>query len=107
MNLRPLNNTIMFKFLDSTSGSKGTFTDMHVSGIIILPSNDKQKVHRWAEAVFVGPKVDGIVPGDFILIESLMWMEGSEVGGQKLWKTDDSKVLAVTNDRATCQSQAL
>jgi len=106
--IRPLNNNIMFQFLEQTGGKKGVFQeDARASGIIIVASNDKQKVHRWAEVLAVGPKVDGVVPGDFILIEALMWMEGTEVDGVRMWKTDDSKVLAVTNDRASCQAQAL
>lgn len=104
--IRPLKNNIMFKFLDETAGSKGAFTESTLSGIIIPRTNSTQKVARWAEVIAAGPDTE-VVPGDFILIESLMWMEAVKVDDQKMWKTDDSKVLAVTNDRASCQSQAL
>ena len=97
----------MFKFIDDTGGSKGRFHDTHRSGILLVPSADKQKFSRWGEVVAVGPKVDGLSPGDFILIEALMWMEGVTFNDEKIWKTDDSKVLAVTNDRASCVSQAV
>ncbi len=108
MQLRALGNNVMFKFLDETVGTKGAFVETHQKlGIIIPVTNNTQRVHRWGEVVAVGPKVDGLVPGDFILIEALMWMEGVKVGDEKVWKTDDSKVLAVTNDRTACQSQAL
>lgn len=109
MKLRPLRNNVMFKFLDDTAGEKGVFTDTHRSGIIIPRSTKNQKVHRWAEVVALGPDAEagGLCVGDFILIEALMWMEGVKFEGSKVWKTDDSKVLAVTNDRAACQSQAL
>ena len=108
MHLRPLGNNIMFKFLEETGGQKGRFHDVHKSGIIVVPSVGSQKVARWGEVVAVGPKVEGISPGDFILIEALMWMEGVKFGeeGEKVWKTDDSKVLVVTNDRDFCQTQA-
>lgn len=104
----PLNNNVMFRFLDSTGGAKGYFTDQaRASGILLVRSANAQKVHRWGEVLAIGPKVDGLAPGDFVLVESLMWMEGTEVDGVKMWKTDDSKILAVTNDRAACQSQAV
>lgn len=106
--VRPLGNNVMFQFLDSTGGGKGYFTDQaRESGIILVRSANAQKVHRWGEVLAVGPKVDGLVPGDFVLVESLMWMEGNVVDGVKMWKTDDSKILAVTNDRSACQSQAV
>lgn len=107
MNIRPLGNNVMFQFLEDTSGAKGSFTEKRVSGIIIPNTVSTQKVARWGKVVAVGEKVDGIVPGDYILIEALMWMEGVKVAGEKVWKTDDSKVLVVTNDLSACQSQAL
>lgn len=106
MNLRPLGNNVMFTFLEDTVGVKGAFIDRH-SMFILPPSTNRQKVHRWAQVVAVGPKVDGLAPGDYILIEALMWMEGVKFEGRKVWKTDDSKVLAVTNDLGACQPQAL
>lgn len=103
--LKPLSNNIMFSFLDITGGEKGRFTDTHRSGIILVPSVSSQKVHRWGKVQAVGPKVDGVVLGDYILIEALMWMEGTEVDNIKMWKTDDSKVLAVTSDIDECYRQ--
>ncbi|MBT9138551.1 MAG: hypothetical protein DDT31_01117 [Syntrophomonadaceae bacterium] len=104
--IHPLRNNIIFKFLDSTSGSKGAFTEAPVSRIIIPRTNNTQKVSRWAQVVAAGPNSE-VVPGDFILIEALMWMEGVKLDNDKVWKTDDSKVLAVTKDRASCQPQWL
>ena len=109
MNLRPLRNNVMFKFLDETLGIKGAFTETTNSGIIIPRTNSTQKVSRWGEVVALGPDAEagGLNVGDYILIEALMWMEGVKFGDGKVWKTDDTKVLAVTNDREACQSQAL
>jgi co-chaperonin GroES (HSP10) len=103
--IKPLGNNVMFRFLDFTGGAKGRFTDTLGSGIITLPTAASQKVHRWGEVLAVGPKVDGVVPGDFILIEALMWMEGTKVDDVRMWKTDDSKILCVTNDIAECYRQ--
>ena len=36
-----------------------------------------------------------------MLIEALQWTFGSEFEGQKIWRTVDTKILAVTNDLAS------
>lgn len=107
MNIKPLGNNIMFQFLETTVGKRGEFLERH-SFLVIPKTNSSQKVARWGKVLAVGPKVDGVVPGDYILIEALMWMEGVKLNeAEKVWKTDDSKVLCVTNDLDACQSQAL
>jgi co-chaperonin GroES (HSP10) len=99
MQLHPLKNNIMFRFLDDTGGAKGKFTDRKTPSGIIIPQHDnQQKQPRWGEVLAVGPEVDGINIGDFIYIETLMWSYGTEVDGVKMWKTDDTKVIFVTND---------
>lgn len=105
--IRPLRNNVIFRFLEDTFGKKGAFIEKATAmGIIIPPTNTTQKVARWGEVVAAGPDAD-VKPGDYILIEALMWMEGVKVDDGKVWKTDDSKILAVTNDIEACQSQAL
>lgn len=110
MIIRPLKNNVIFKFLDETSGKKGAFRDRQLSSGIFIPgaATSRQKVHRWGQVVAAGPEADGLQPGDYILIEAMMWMEGVKVDGdEKVWKTDSSKVLAVTNDIEACQPQGL
>jgi co-chaperonin GroES (HSP10) len=103
--IKPLKNNVMFAFLDSTGGSKGRFTPRSTaSGIILVPSLADQKKARWGEVLAAGPDADVSV-GDFILVEALMWMEGTEVDGVKMWKTDDTKILVVTDDIDSCDSQ--
>lgn len=99
--IHPLRNTVMFKFLDQTAGSKGKFTDATASGIILTTGATNQKAHRWGQVMAVGPKVHGVEVGDYALVQSLMWTEGVVVDGEKLWKTDDQQILAVTNDMNT------
>jgi len=96
----PLRNNVMFKFLDETHGSKGKFQDRATkSGIIIPVADSTQKAARWGEVVCVGPDAaHQLSPGDFILIEGLQWTVHTVIDGEKLWKTDDSKILLVTND---------
>jgi hypothetical protein len=56
--------------------------------------------------VAVGPLAE-VKEGDLILIEAMMWMEGNKWEGGMVWKTDDTKILAITDDINECQSQAL
>jgi co-chaperonin GroES (HSP10) len=102
MKLRPLKTTVLFSFLDETAGSKGQFTE-RTKGTIIIPAlrSAQDKTPRWARVTAVGPDVDGVVEGDFILIEPLQWTRHEVFEGEKVWKTDDSKILAVTNDEAS------
>ena len=101
MNIKPLNNNILFQFLDATGGAKGKFTDRVSKGGIVIPTLDsEQKRPRWGKIIALGPKAEeaGLKVGEYILIEALMWSFGTEVDDVKLWKTDDSKVLMVTDD---------
>lgn len=98
MKIFPLRNNIMFQFLDETSGSKGKFTDRKLASGIILPTLDSsQKLPRWGVVIEKGPQAQ-VEVGEYILIESLMWTFGTEVDGVKMWKTDDTKVIMVTDD---------
>lgn len=101
MTLRALNNTILFQFVTETSGSQGRFSDRTSSGIFIARTSDStQKIARWGKVTHIGPDVVGINVGEFVYIEPLMWSFGTEVDGVKLWKTDDTKVIAVTSDES-------
>ena len=104
--IRALNNNVIFKFLDIRTSEKGSFIETTLSGIIIPRTNSTQRVHRWGVVVSAGPKAT-VTEGDYILIEALMWMEGVRINEEMVWKTDDSKILAVTDDVSACQSQAL
>ena len=99
MKLNVLKNYIMFQFLDETGGAKGKFTDRKYgeTGIIIPVLDSSQKLPRWGKVVAAGPEAQ-VVEGEYILIEALMWSYGIDFDGEKLWKTDDSKVMMVTDD---------
>lgn len=105
--LKPLSNNVMFVFLEDTGGQKGRFHEVLLSsGIYVPPTDNAQKVARWGKVVAAGPKAE-VKAGDYVLVEALMWMEGSKWGEGKIWKTDDSKILAITDDLESCQPQAL
>jgi len=97
-NLRPVGSTVLFKFLDETSGSKGAFSERTRSGLIVPQLRATQKGERWGEVVGAGPDAQDVQPGDYILIEPLMWTPGSVYEGEKIWKTNPDKIMAVTND---------
>lgn len=96
--VHPLDANIMFRFLDDSGGGKGKFNDRTLaSGIIIAQTDMQQKQPRWGEVLAVGPEAT-LKVGEYILVEGLMWTFGTEVDGQKMWKTDEDKIIFVTDD---------
>jgi len=96
--VHPLNDNIMFRFLDETGGGKGKFADRATpSGIIIAQTDMQQKLPRWGEVLAVGPD-STIKVGEYILVNALMWTYGTEIDGQKMWKTDDGQIIFATDD---------
>lgn len=103
MSLRPLKNTILFVFVDDSAS--GLFISKTKSGIFLsqAPKDfDSQRVPRWGKVLSVGPQVKDIKSGDFILIEGLQWTEGFKYDDVRIWKTDEEKVMAVTDDINNC-----
>lgn len=98
MTLRPLNNSILFKFLDQTSGKEGRFSERTRSGLVIPTLQQTQKGERWGQVVVVGPNVEDVSAGDYILIEPLMWSMNGVFDGEKIWKTNADKIMAVSNE---------
>lgn len=96
--LKPLGNTVLFTFLDETGGSRGEFSERTRSGLIVPKLQATQKGERWGEVVAVGPEADGVSVGEYILIEPLMWTRNEVFEGEKIWKTNLDKVMAVTSD---------
>lgn len=97
--LTPIRNSIIFAFRESTTNGK--FLDKSDSGIILGTSttNDMVNRARWATVVAVGPDVQdpNICAGATVLIEPLQWTTGFVHDGVQIWKTDESKILALRN----------
>lgn len=95
MKITPLNNVIIFRFLD-TVNSKGEFEKAATeSGIILKGSvDDSASSPRWAVVTDVGPD-SKVKPGDQILIPNLRWTNGFQLDGVFHWKTDDTQIAAV------------
>ena len=100
MTLRPLSNSILFEFLDRTGGAAGAFSERTRSGLIIPKTQSTQRKERWGRVLYLGPDVEGVQIGEFILIEPLMWTTHETFEGQKIWKTNSEKVLMVTGDES-------
>jgi co-chaperonin GroES (HSP10) len=103
MSLKPLKNYILFAFIDDLSN--GLFISKTRSGILLSQSPkdfDLQKIPRWGKTLAIGKDVKDVSVGDFILVEGLQWTQGFEYDGIKIWKTDEKKVMAVTDDINMC-----
>lgn len=96
--LRPLGNTVLFKFLDETGGARGEFSERSRSGLIIPKLETTQKGERWGQVLAVGPDATDVNVDEFILIEPLMWTRGEVFEGQKVWKTNPDKIMLITTD---------
>lgn len=102
--INPLRDTIIFQFIDETNGIQRGFTDITKSGIIIQQAASQQKVARWGQVKAVGPE-SAVEVGQFVLVEALQWTLRTEVDNEPLWKTDDSRVLAVVDNIDDCARQ--
>lgn len=96
----PLRKNIIFKFIEDTTSTR--FINSTASGLIVSSQDGQQtNLPRWAEVHAVGPDVTEIKQGDFALIEAGMWTTGFYVDGKRFWKTDEDKVLGVSNSPST------
>lgn len=89
-------NRILFKFLQETAS--GAFTNTTDWGFQIRNPVEDVKTPRWAKVFVVGKDVKHVRPGQYILIENLMWSLAFVHSGEKLWATDESKVILVSDD---------
>jgi co-chaperonin GroES (HSP10) len=104
--LQPLNNSILFKFLDETKTSDGKFVERSRSSIIIGSVRGNQTSEpRWGEVIAIGPKVLDTAVGEFILIEAGKWTIGVDFQDEgKVWKTDEGCVMLSTTDLSATYS---
>jgi co-chaperonin GroES (HSP10) len=102
--LRPLKSTILFQFMDEVGGAKGRFHERSKSGLIIPVMGKAQtESNRWGRVVAIGPDVQGIAVGEFILVAAQKWTTSETWQGEKVWKTVDIQeaVICVTDDEAS------
>ncbi len=98
MKIKPLNDSIIFEFLDTISA--GHFATKTKSGIILgnKNANENAQTPRWGKVHAIGPDVVDVKVGDFILIEALRWTLGFKLDDQNLSKTVEKEVMAIAEN---------
>jgi len=98
--LTPLRDGILFIFLDEASSAG--FREKTNWGFQLLTNSDRTNGDpRWGKVVALGEDLkdnEDVKNGSFVLIEPLMWTLGMTYDGTKVWKTDISKILAVSDE---------
>lgn len=94
-------NHIIFKFTDDILS--GRFINSTDSGSIVISSEDTNQsaAARWGVATHVGPEVTEVKIGDYMLLEPGMWTSGFWVGRERYWKTDETKVMCLSDEAYT------
>lgn len=98
MKLRPLNDSIIFEFLDDIRD--GTFVPKTKSGIILTNQDSDANANnpRWGKVYAVGPEIEDIITGEFILVAPLRWTPAFKFDGNRYSKTIEKEVLLVANE---------
>lgn len=104
MKLRPLGNAFLFSFLNDTSS--GRFIEKNAGRVILTNQEfDTQgKYARWVRVTAVGNKVTDFAAGDIVLVEALQWTKEFKFFDDPLWKSDDSKVIAIGSDESVANA---
>jgi len=94
MEIKPLKNNILFAFIDDDAGGK--FIPKTAAGILLTNQDfQNQAGPRWGRVIKVGKDVLDVKVDDFILVESLQWTVSFKVDEQKMWSTNEDKVMAI------------
>jgi hypothetical protein len=93
---------IIFKFVDGTNSTR--FRNTHHRFIITSDDSTQGQLPRWGEVVSVGPNCEEVKVGEFALIENGMWTPGFYHEEERYWKTDETKVILVSDEPSTTYS---
>lgn len=98
MALQPLGNAFLFEFLEDTADGK--FVEQTRSGIILTNQDcDHQgQWSRWVRVLAIGPQVIDFSVDDIVLVENGMWTRGFDYEERRMWRSDDTKVIAIGDD---------
>ena len=98
--IQAIQNNIIFQFTENVTQTR--FVNNSASGIIISQDDGNQTLYpRWGKALYVGPDVREIKPGDFILMEQGKWTLGFLIDDVRYWKTDEDKVICTADEPGT------
>lgn len=95
-NLRCPKQRILFQFAEATAS--GAFKNKTDWGFEIRNPVEDVKVPRWALVKVVGKDVTLVKPGQYILIEPMMWTLSFTYEGEKYWATAQHKLIAVSDE---------
>jgi co-chaperonin GroES (HSP10) len=95
MKIIPINNNIIFTFVDRVN-AKGEFErEKTESGIYLQSSFDESaKSPRWVNVIAVGPECKTIKVGMQALLPNLRWTSNIKVDGQMVWRSDETQAVA-------------
>lgn len=100
MSLRPINNHILFKFVDEINNLNNQFAKgVSPGGIVLIGDtfDESAKQARWVKIQYAGPGVKTVRAGQTVLVQALRWTEGVKYEGSKVWRTDEKELVAVLN----------
>ena len=99
--IKAIRNHIIFQFerevvRKSDNGyTRNQFKDTTDWGFEINSYDESSKEPQWGIALSVGSEVEEVKVGDRILVEALQWTEGIDTDDGKVWRTDETKVMAI------------
>lgn len=96
-NLRVQKDRILFRFLDETG--RGSFDNKTSWGFEIKKPTEDITTHRWVEVLVVGKDVRYVKPGQFALVEAMMWTNSFDYENEKFWATSEEKVIGTSDTR--------
>lgn len=95
--LQPIDAGIFFVFVDHTTHT--SFVNRTQAGIVFAKDTGAQaNIPRWGTVISVGKDVATVQPADYVLIEPGMWTPSFDTDGIRLWKTEEAKVLAISDE---------
>lgn len=97
--LRALDTDILFEFIETIG--KSSFDNTTQWGFVIKDKVQDLHTPRWGKVLSIGPAVTEVKVGNYILVENLQWTSKLTHGDADFWKTRESKVMLVSNDRPT------
>lgn len=102
LKIKPIKNNIIFQFEDKivrktdTGRDRSQFEESTEWGFTISSYDEGTKTPRWGRVLAVGHEVkEDIKVGSRILIEALAWTESLMFNGIPIWRTNETKILAI------------
>lgn len=97
MIIEAVRNYVIFKFVEDITGDR--FINKTSSQILVTSDDRNQTTYpRWGKVEAIGPDVDGIELGEYVLVDAGKWTSHFYVNGERYWKTDTNEILCVSDE---------